>query len=88
MILKEKDLTPENVGVIAQFFDKPIEELVALSDLQKVLIKNFKDAYDALRKASIGIVRNDNLGDLYFLNMEHISDISADAHVNDNTDYL
>ena len=87
MILKEKDLTPENVGVIAQFFDKPIEELVDLSDLQKVLIKNFKDAYDALRKASIGIVRNDNLGDLYFLNMEHISDISADAHVNDNTDY-
>ena len=88
MLLEEKDLTPANVGVIAQFFDKPTQELVELSDSQKVLVKKFKDVCEELRKAHVGIIRDDNCSDLLFLNMEHIADLSCDRHLSDNKGFI
>ena len=95
LLLQEKDLTPENVGVIANFFEAPVNEKVQLSDEQKVLVKKFKDVCEELMKANVGIVRDDNDDSLLFLNMEHIGELDAEA-VNipektgfyDITDYL
>lgn len=88
MLLEEKDLTPANVGIIAQFFDSPVQELVELSDSQKVLVKKFKDVCEELHKAHVGIIRDDNCNDLLFLNMEHIADISCDRHLSDNKGFI